>query len=402
MNSNLGISPSSMLDHLFASTSTSQDQLDSLANNALSRGIDRFTKKDYDGAAKEFRKSIGLSPTSDNTAKAYDYLSKSYLQQNRTDDAIKILKTASNVFPTADNFHLSLGDLYFKNQKIKETEAEYSKAVKLNPNSADNRYSLGEIYLATDRLSEAKEQFKIVTQLAPASPTGFYGLGEVARKSGDFNNAELQLKKAATMNKEFDNAFLELGYTYADMGQMDKAQKQLEILQNLNASQQVASLRSYMAKAANPKIATAFSTDGFKTYSGPGTTVFELDSSLSSQSSSKNFAMNFIFSKDMDKNSVENIANWQIAQQAGALISSTYNFGMLTPSTEVSLPSKPINVVYNSNSNTAIVTFKISQNAYGNGTIDPSHVIFKFMGEDTYGKTMDPSADEYSGFSKIV
>jgi hypothetical protein len=46
--------------------------------------------------------------------------------------------------------------------------------------------------------------------------------------------------------------------------------------------------------------------------------------------------------------------------------------------------------------------FRVSQNADGNATLDPSHIMFRFMGKDAYGNTMDTSSDEYSGISMIV
>ncbi|MDA8083978.1 MAG: tetratricopeptide repeat protein [Nitrospiraceae bacterium] len=392
----------STLDYLFSSTTNSQDQLDSLANSALSRGIDRYTKKDYAGAAKEFQRSVGLSPSSSNSAAAYDYLAKAYQQLGKTDAAIKTYKTAIKVLPTTDSLHLSLGDIYFKNGQLKDAQAEYEKAVRLNPTSADNRYSLGQAYLTSGRVKEATTQFTKVTQLAPASPTGFYGLGQASRKSGDFGNAIVQLNKAVTMNAKFANAFQELGETYADMGNAAMAQKQLVTLQGLKATQQITTLQNYMAQAANPRLTMAYSTNGFNTSDGPKTAISALDTSLSSPMATKDFTMNFVFSKDMDKNSVENLANWQIGRQSGTYISNIYNFGMSVPATEVTLPLQPKSVVYNSDTRTASVTFTISQNAAGNGTIDPSHVSFKFLGEDTYGKTMDPKADEFSGFSTIV
>jgi len=402
MNSTLGISNASLLDYLFSSTTNSLDQLDNLSGLALGRAIDLFTKGKYADAVKQFKKALAISPTYANAPKAYDYMAQAYLKLNQTDDAIKTYKTALKAFPAADSFNLKLGDIYFKNGHLKDAQAEYEKAVKLNPNSAENRYSLGQAYLTSGRLSEAKAQFTKVTQLAPTSPTGFYGLGQVSRKSGYYNDAIVQLNKAVTMNKKFANAFLELGETYADMNNMDKAQKQLDTLKGLKATQQATTLQSYIAQAANPKISIVYSTNGFKTADGPGTAVSDLDSSLSAPKATKEFTMNFIFSKDMDKNSVQDIANWQIGRQSGTYISNAYNFGMRVPSTEVNLPLQPTSVVYNSENRTASVTFTISQNAAGNGTIDPSHISFTFKGKDTYGKVMDFTADEYSGYSKIV
>ena len=402
MNYNLGVSQASSIDYFFSSSFNTVDQMDSMSNNALSRGIDRFTKKDYAGAVREFRLAIGLSPSSSNTSTTYDYLAKAFLQQNNTDAAIKTYKTAAQLFSTDDTFHLSLGDLYFKNKDSKNATMEYSKAVKLNPSSADNRYSLGEIYLTMGNLSGAKEQFLKVTKLAPKSPTGFYGLGQTLRASGDYGAAVVQLAKAVSLNKTFANAFLELGYAYADLGSMDKANEQLDRLHTLRATQQATGLKTYIAQATNPKIIAAFSTDGFQFTDGMGTALTDLNSALSTPNIAVDFTINFIFSKEMDKSSVENVANWQIGRQSGPLISNTYNFGLPVPSTEVNLPAQPTNVVYDSQSNSASVTFTVSQNGYGNGTIDPSHVYFLFKGKDTYGKIMDHKADEYSGFSKII
>ena len=397
----LGISSAAIVDSFFSATATSQGQLDYLANSTLSRGIDRYTKQDYAGAVQDFRSAIGLSPSSDNSAKAYDYMAQAYMKQNKSAEAIKTYKEAISVDPSNDGFHLSLGDIYFKNGQQPEAEAEYLLAVRLNPNSADNRYSLGQAYLASGRVSEAEVQFESVTKLAPNSSTGYYGLGQAFRQTGKFNDALSQLNKAITLDKNFANAYLEMGKTYADMGNMDEAQKQSDILQNMQSSL-YSDLQGYMDQVSNPKFQAVYSTNGFSTFLGPKTAVAALEPALSSPNASKGFIMNFAFSKEMDADSVQNVANWQISRESGPYTSDDYNFGMPLPSTEVNPPVMPSAVAYNPESRTAVMTFRIAQNAAGDGTIDPSHIAFRFNGIDAYGKKMDPSADEYSGFSQIV
>jgi hypothetical protein len=51
---------------------------------------------------------------------------------------------------------------------------------------------------------------------------------------------------------------------------------------------------------------------------------------------------------------------------------------------------------------TATVSFKIQQNSTADGTIDPSHLEFKFSGKDTYGNTMDTDFDQFIGFSGVA
>jgi hypothetical protein len=49
---------------------------------------------------------------------------------------------------------------------------------------------------------------------------------------------------------------------------------------------------------------------------------------------------------------------------------------------------------------TATVYFNIQQNATADGTIDPSHIEFRFNGKDIFGLTMNSDFDQYNGFSK--
>ncbi len=247
----------STIDYLFSSMASSQAQFDSLANNSLSRGIDLYLRKEYERAVRSFKSAAGLSPFSDNAAKAYDYMAKAYLKQNKTGEAIKVYKEAIKIYPTRDNFHLSLGDIYYKNGQGTGAEAEYRQAVNLNPGSIDNRYALGQVYVDTDRLAEAQEQFKKVAALAPGSPIGHYGLGQVARKAGDLNGAIVRLQRAIAVDRRFDNAYLELGYAYVDKGDPEKARRQAEIL-SYRQSPAFVKLRNYMNQGQLAAIAGAF------------------------------------------------------------------------------------------------------------------------------------------------
>lgn len=402
MSSSWGISGATQIDTLFATTSNLQTQLDSLSNSALSRGIDRYTGQDFTGAVMEFKRSLGFSPFSENAPQAYEYLAQAYLKMGMSEEAIKTTKAAVKAYPTDDTFRISLGDLYFKNGKYDEAIVEYSQAVRLNPLSADNRYSLGLAYLSDGRLKEAENQFIEVSRLTPNSPVGFFGRGQVFRAQGQYDKALEQLKKAIKIDDRFANAYLELGYSYTDMGDIDQARVQSATLERLGALSQSLELEAYLLKTPEPKIILAYSPNNFPYYSGPGTEVADLDSSLSEANAGKEFKMSFTFSKDMALDSVENLSNWEMERQVGVYYLDKYNSGSSIPSTEVTLPTRPSKVLYDPLNRTALVYFSIWQNGTGDGTIDPSHVLFRFTGKDTYGKGMASKADEYSGFSLIV
>ncbi|PKN18040.1 MAG: hypothetical protein CVU71_10980 [Deltaproteobacteria bacterium HGW-Deltaproteobacteria-6] len=405
------------IDYMFTSAAAnSQAKLDALAGTVLAQGIDLFQDEKYREAINAFKRSSALSPFSDNSAKAYEYIGQSYVKQEDTDNAIKTYKDAIRIYPQRAEFHMALGDIYIQKEMQEEALAEYEAAVKLDSEDAESRYSLGQSYITAGNLSQAREQFEAVTRLTPISAAGFYGLGQVARAEGDLGDAVSQLTKAIRVNKNFELAYVELGYAYADMGEFQKAEDQLSILESKSSGKSI-DLRNYIAQVTSPKILHAFgstaydsnlkrsldSSIGFNTALGPKTSVSTLSPTrLTGPDTSRLFEVKVAFSKDMDEASIINPYNWKISRATIRDNGGVYNYGVIPPATEAFIRPTPVSVIYDTKSNTATVRFKVSQNSTGNATIDPNHIVFKFYGVDAYNNSMDPSADEYAGFSGVA
>jgi hypothetical protein len=155
-----------------------------------------------------------------------------------------------------------------------------------------------------------------------------------------------------------------------------------------------------MYKVDPPKIMFASSFDSTFHYMMPSkTAVSSLDSYLANADTEKKFTMVFQFDKAMDRESVENPVNWKIGRSTSSQPGRIYNYGLSIPSTEIEVSPLPDNVYYDSESYEATVTFTIRQNATADGTIDPSHIEFKFTGSDIFGNKMDPKFDQFMGFS---
>ena len=394
-----------IVDYLFSSTTAnSQARLDSLSANVLGQGIDYFQDKKYDLAIKAFKRAAALSPFSDNSAKAYDYTGKAYLQLDKTDQAIKTYQEAIRIYPNRDEFHRALGDIYLKQDKPEAALKAFEKAVSLNGEDAESRYALGQSYLNAGELAKAREQFNKVVQQTPASAAGYYGLGQVARASGDLDEALTQLNKAIRVNRNFEIAYVELGRTYADRGDFNRASDQVTMLAARNSGK-TTELQGYILQARQPRILMTQSPTGFPTTSDRGTAVASLDgpnSALDRANGKKLFSMSFSFSKDMDEASIINPYNWKISRATIRDNGGVYNGGLTPSNKEAVILPQPAYVTYDKETNTATVRFWLSQNATADATIDPKHIVFKFSGVDAYGKAMDTSADEYSGFSGIA
>ena len=129
------------------------------------------------------------------------------------------------------------------------------------------------------------------------------------------------------------------------------------------------------------------------------TQVSVLDEYLENANAEVTFKMVFQFDKEMDRESVENKFNWNITRATGSGPGQVYNYGFPIPDTEVKIPLFPEHVYYNPDDLTATVYFKLKQNADATGTIDPSHIEFKFTGTDTFGFAMNSNYDQFTGFS---
>ena len=385
---------------IFSATTQQPQQLESLANGALSRGIDLYMRQDYEGAIKEFRRSVGLAPNSSYSTDASNYMANAYMALNDTDGAVKVYEAALKRSPFRDDIYISLGNLHFSEERYDEAVEAYEKAVKIWP-SSDNHYALGQAYMNTGRHSEADREFNKVLRMEPDRPNGNYGLGLNFSRQGRYEDAVVQFKEAVRLNEDFYDGYAELGYAYADIGEMEKAQNQVDFLKRVSP-ELADTVSRYLYKVDPPKFMFAHAGSNFSYYFPWKTPLSSLDAYLTAPNAEITSNITFQFDKEMDRESVENVLNWRIDRSTQSGPGQAYNFGRPIPDTEVTLPPFPKNVYYDAENLTATVYFTIRQNEAADGTIDPSHIEFKFGGEDAYGYKMDPKFDRFMGFSGIA
>ena len=375
-----------------------QNGMETLSNQFLQTGIDHYQNKNYTEAAKSFKASISLSPNSSYNADTAKYLVQTYLNLEETDKAIDTYKASIERNPDRDDLRTALGQLYYAEDRFEESVAQYRGALQVNP-STTNRYSLGEALLKVENYSEAEYQFREVNRLEPKSYAGDYGLGKMYAQTGNYGKAIEHFENALYLDPAFYDALAEIGYTYADMGEIEEARAVQEVLDDTDEDMAL-TLKYYIDEKEPPKIAFTFATSTFPSNMSKGYPVSAMDSYLENAGAELSMTMKFVFTKEMDPASIEDRFNWSISRASSSNIAKTYNFGDTIPSTEISLDPYPDYVIYDKDSFTATVGFRIRQNETADGTIDPSHIVFKFDGQDTFGVSMDPDGDEYSGFSK--
>ena len=387
-----------LTDNLFSAAGNRWNGLETLANQALSSGIDKYQNKDYAGAAKDFKRAFGLSPYSDFAYEATQYASMAFQALGQTDQAIDVYRQAIKVNSTDDRLQLDMGNLLFGEERYGEAIEHYETAVRLYDDST-NRFSLGQAYLKSGRFNDAKNQFeKIIQRGGLESRNGYFGLGQTYKAEKNYTAAIGQFERAISRDRDFYSAYAEMGYTYADMGEADKARSVAESLENKDAAT-ADTLKRYINKVTQPKIMFAYADSSFKYYLKPKTALSALDSYLANAGASQTFSIKFQFTKEMDRESVQDIFNWNIQRSTESGPGMRYNNGLSLPSTEIKTPLYPIDVFYDEDTMTAKVRFQLTQNDSADGTIDPSHIVFSFKGQDADGNQMDADYDQFMGFS---
>ena len=401
---------------LFVSRASQQAQMENFAQRQLSNALELYVAKKYDEAISSFKRAIGMSPLSSTATNAYDYMARSYLSKEDTKSAIATYQESLRSNPTNAETHVALGKIYVTQDDLTKAKDAFAQAVRLDP-SAANRYALAQTHMELGDYKAAEAEFRTVRDMQLDKPNGEYGLGLTYAKQGKTADAISAFERAISIQKDFWFAHVELGFALTDSGERDKAQ---EIADNMvgKADDLVDTLSAYIYEKTPAEMTTSLFTNAylksndtlekqlaaynpldFQKSLGPKTAVASLSSYLSVAGGQQVFAMTFMFNKQMDAQSVENVLNWDITREANFQRGSTYNFGMPVPTTEAKLDLHPAVVRYSAEDQTATVLFRVTQNAEGNATIDPSHIKFSFNGTDTQGQKISKNADEYTGFS---
>lgn len=388
-----------LADNLFSAAGNRWAGMETLANQALNNGIGKYQNKDYEGAAKDFKRAFGLSPYSDFAYEATKYGSMAYQALGETEKAIDVYKQAISVNQTDDRLHLEIGNLLFGEERYGEAIDAYEEAVRAYDDPT-NRFSLGQAYITTGRYSDAENQFsKIIQRGGLDSRNGYFGMGQSLKSQKKYSEAIEQFELAIQKDRKFYSAYEEMGYTYADAGQIDDA-KEIQKFMDDEDAPAANLLKAYINKATPPKIMFAYADSSFPYFMAPKTQLSVIDEYLTNADAGKTFTMEFQFNKEMERESVENIVNWSITRSTETGPAMRYNNGIAAPSTEVNLPLFPSNVYYDEKGMKATVRFNLTQNRTADGTIDPSHMVFSFKGKDADGNKMDADHDQFMGFSK--
>ena len=133
---------------------------------------DIFMKKnDVDSAEKAYLKAISIDPKMPGP---YGMLATIYNQQRKLDEAAKMSAKAAELAEAsgtgdASTFY-NAGVVLWNQGKGAEAQAQFEKAIKLDPKMADAHFQLGMALVNQGKMKEAKAPFEEYLKLAPDGP----------------------------------------------------------------------------------------------------------------------------------------------------------------------------------------------------------------------------------------
>jgi TolB-like protein/Tfp pilus assembly protein PilF len=170
----------------------------------------------WQGAQRETDRALELDPASADVARNAFYLS---LQLGRFDEGIEHAKKATVIDPVNYYNYMRLGDAEYYGGKLAESEADYRKAVELQPNADGLHSSLALVLLAEGKHDAALAEVSRVaddTERELTLPRVLYGVGR--KEDADRALAIADSKYSAkwpfeigvlyASRKDFDRAFL--------------------------------------------------------------------------------------------------------------------------------------------------------------------------------------------------
>ncbi len=163
------------------------------------------------------------------------------LTKGNAAEAIPFFEKASQLQPDSILGPAGLGAAYYSELKLPEAEAQFRKALSLDPASADVRFNLASVEAESGDLNASVNDFKQVLTERPDYAKAQDRLGDVLfawgddlAKSGDNEQAAQRYREALSYLPNNVALHTSLGAAFARLGRMEEARTELETAVRLN------------------------------------------------------------------------------------------------------------------------------------------------------------------------
>ena len=144
--------------------------------------------------------------------------------QNKSAEALPLLKVATETNPNSLQFKISYGTALMNEKKYEEAERSFKEIIELESGNAVIFNSLGLAIYSLGRLDEAEVNFKKAIELNPNSVHAYINLGSLLNELKRSEEAEACLRKAIELNPNKVEGYYNLGIAMYNLKKLEEAE----------------------------------------------------------------------------------------------------------------------------------------------------------------------------------
>jgi tetratricopeptide (TPR) repeat protein len=164
-------------------------------------------------------------PASDDAA-ILNALGSAYLNSNRLDPAIAVLRRALRLDPDLPEIHVNLGTALSRRGDQSGAIAALRNAIRARPGSAVAHTNLGSILQQSGDTEQAKDHFRNAIRIEPDNAMAHYNYGRALAEQNNLADAELELAAALRIDPRLVEATVVLGRVMEQRGEGERAIEQ--------------------------------------------------------------------------------------------------------------------------------------------------------------------------------
>ncbi len=161
---------------------------------------------------------------------AFDAAKLSLTAGNFDEALAKVSKLSPEMTDHCGACQATLGDIYLKKGDVPTAEADFKKAIAIDPTLPGPYAHLAEIYNSEKQFDEAAKMSSKANELLGASATGgdatsTYNQGVILWNAGKAAEAQTYFEKATQLDPKMSEAFFQLGMACVNQNKMPEAKK---------------------------------------------------------------------------------------------------------------------------------------------------------------------------------
>lgn len=150
-----------------------------------------------------------------NNAELYNERAKIYIRLKQFDAAIGDAQRSLKIDSTNANYHLTLVDAYFADNKTRQAKETLEIIAKKFPDNIEGLLKLGELFFLVRQYENALTQINKALKIDENIARAYYLKGSVFKEMGDTTRAVSSMQTAIEQDNKYFDAFVDIGLLYA-------------------------------------------------------------------------------------------------------------------------------------------------------------------------------------------